>query len=146
MGHASTPPPPASAAVHVGGDGLLQNFQIFHALFVNLTAICKPNEMDAPRCRLCEKRHYGTCADPRTPGSESKKARPKKKSKKVVAEREPVQGARKPVESLIEDAKTEAEFMALIICRIGELEDRVEKLETRKRYQKKYMRDRRARE
>lgn len=50
---------------------------------------------------------------------------------------------RKPLESLIEDAKTEAEFMALIICRIGELEDRVEKLEGRKKYQKEYMRRRR---
>ena len=42
--------------------------------------------MDAPKCKMCGKAHYGTCLEPRFGGQSEKegKARPRKKASKAV--------------------------------------------------------------
>jgi len=90
--------------------------------------------MEAPRCRLCGNRHYGTCANPRTPAADSKKAR---RGKKKPAREENAPRIMRPADQLpLED-------------RITALEQIVDELlagrRKRSEYMKVYMRDRRAR-
>jgi len=88
--------------------------------------------MDAPKCRLCEKRHYGTCAESRTAAPSEKRARPAKRP------------AQKHTRTQI-DAGTKE-----LLERVVALEQIVDELLAGKRkrseYMKGYMRDRRARD
>lgn len=106
--------------------------------------------MDAPLCKLCEKRHYGTCDNPRVPADTSqrkgKSARPKKKS------RQKAPGLPDGEARLFPDAPRvmrPADQLPLDE-RIAALEQIVDELLAGKRkrseYMKAYMRDRRARD
>ena len=77
--------------------------------------------MKAPKCRLCGKLHYGNCATGHTPKEPEKKTRTKKPDPRVA----------QPKSMSIEE-------------RLDVLEERVNKLEYRKKYMRKYMADRRA--
>lgn len=97
--------------------------------------------MDAPLCKLCEKRHYGTCDNPRVPADTSqrkgKSARPKKKSSKAP-------GLPHGKERLYPASPPD------IMDRVAALEQIVDELlagkKKRSEYMKIYMRDRRARD
>jgi len=105
--------------------------------------------MDPPKCQRipsCGKKHYGPCAT-RAKAEPAEKARPKKKLKADNSNIAEVvdQGIH---EALTVDARTpdmkrqalDDEFMA----RIESLEDRLAVLEKRKKYNRDYMRERRA--
>jgi len=90
--------------------------------------------MDAPKCRLCDKKHYGLCQDAVVP-SEPRVRKSKAKSKG------------KP-DTLVVDARNShskmTEQIAECLGRIESLEARVGELEARKKYMKKYMAEKRA--
>ncbi len=86
--------------------------------------------MDAPLCRLCEKRHYGSCADAVVPPE----LRARKPAKKPVFDRSVV----KPVQDSVGNEE--------LIARVESLEARVLELESRKKYMRDYQRARRAEE
>lgn len=96
--------------------------------------------MDAPLCRLCEKRHYGTCAG----AVVLAKLRARKKAKKAIEQPPLVPGAvellDKPVPELVDAGIVE------LFARVESLEARVLELEKRKRYMREYQRAKRAEE
>ncbi len=79
--------------------------------------------MKAPKCRLCEKHHYGACDTGHVP----KETQMKKKTRAKRA-----------------DPRVAEPKSMTIEQRLDDIEDRLNKLESRKKYMKKYMADRRA--
>ena len=79
--------------------------------------------MDAPKCKLCGKRHYGMCKGGDVPGSD----KPIKMAKRTPLPKQ-----------------TSHATAGEILDRLDDLDARVEKLETRKAYQREYMKKRRA--
>ncbi len=95
--------------------------------------------MEAPKCRnfpSCGKRHYGDCGSgasgERPDGSSRKKSAAKKKSQE------------KKLLGRAKAAPTPEIKVDELLARLESLESRVEKLETRKRYQRELMRKRRS--
>jgi hypothetical protein len=94
--------------------------------------------MDAPKCKLCGKPHYGQCHEfeggaKAGKAREDSPARPKKKSSKI---------------KLRGDFYTNppagyAERVAMLEGVVGELVERVDRMDARRRYQRELMRDRR---
>ncbi len=82
--------------------------------------------MDAPLCKLCEKRHYGSCAQAITPSE----PRARKSAKSLRSEKK--------------SSEPDIPSFNDLWRRLESLEARVEKLESRKKYQRDLMRRRRA--
>lgn len=108
--------------------------------------------MDAPLCRLCEKRHYGSCAEPRYPAktSQGKPARKKPMKRKAPDTGPPLFASAVihiPVNQDAPRLMRPAEQLP-VSDRITALEQIVDELLAGKRkrseYMKAYMRDRRA--
>ena len=89
--------------------------------------------MDAPKCKICKKRHYGMCA-----GEADKLELKPEPEKKIVASRSATS-----VETVHGSWHGHVEEL---VARVESLEARVEELESRKRYMRNYQRDRRAKE
>ena len=91
--------------------------------------------MDAPKCRLCEQTHWGSC------GSVQPKASPQKKSRKP---------ARSEKKSFTVDARSDAmkseALVVELLARVESLESRLDALDRRREYQRNLMRKRRAKE
>ena len=94
--------------------------------------------MDAPKCRLCEKRHYGLCAEAVVPSEPrvrkpGKSVGPKKKSK-----------ARGGEDSGLASRSTDG--IEELLARVESLESRLDAMDKRRVYQRDLMRVRRAKE
>ncbi len=90
--------------------------------------------MDAPKCRLCEKRHYGLCAEAVVPSE----PRARKKAKSVGPKKNP-----RPVRQ-VDAGLIWTEREEILIARIESLEFRLDAMDKRRVYQRELMRVRRA--
>lgn len=104
--------------------------------------------MDAPQCRLCGKKHYGQCQEFES-GAKGEvardipPARPKKKSS-TVRVRSDFYTNPPMVGSVDRNDLSDRELIRELLARVESLEARLEVLDKRREYQKKLMRERRA--
>lgn len=94
--------------------------------------------MDAPKCPICLKRHYGLCANltPTEATARDGAEQPDSTKKKSKVARKPGDTVPVRYEIRIEE----------LLARMESLEARVEELESRKRYMREYQARKRAEE
>lgn len=98
--------------------------------------------MDAPKCRLCQEKHWGSCRDALT--TTEKARRDAEDAKKPAARKKKSTKKIRGVISGEGGGPTHPDVIGELLARVESLEARVLELESRKTYMKNYMREKRA--